>query len=101
MFKTIDANSDGYLSAAELRALIIGMQLEDIDTDINDAVAEVMEDFDTSHSSQLDVEEFVAGISRWLKQARRSAASGSVEKDLSIRLLNNFHQVCRFVEFPV
>ncbi|KAG7988256.1 hypothetical protein I3843_03G178300 [Carya illinoinensis] len=91
LFKTIDQNSDGNLSAAELRALVVGVELEELDTDIEGCVAQVMEDFDTSHNSQVDVEEFVRGISRWLKNARRSAASGKGQNEHSIGLLNNFH----------
>ncbi|KAF3965098.1 hypothetical protein CMV_010686 [Castanea mollissima] len=92
LFKTIDQNSDGKLSAAELRALVVGIQLEEIDLDIEDAVAQVMEDFDKSHDSQVDVDEFVTGISRWLNRARHFARSGKGQDDLSIRLLNKFQQ---------
>ncbi|KAM3697534.1 hypothetical protein ACJW30_06G120500 [Castanea mollissima] len=92
LFKTIDQNSDGKLSAAELRALVVGIQFEEIDLDIEDAVAQVMEDFDKSHDSQVDVDEFVTGISRWLNRARHFARSGKGQDDLSIRLLNKFQQ---------
>ncbi|KAL4620527.1 hypothetical protein ACB092_06G161300 [Castanea dentata] len=92
LFKTIDQNSDGKLSAAELRALVVGIQFEEIDLDIEDAVAQVMEDFDKSHDSQVDVDEFVTGISRWLNRARHFAKSGKGQDDLSIRLLNKFQQ---------
>lgn len=99
MFRTIDQNSDGKLSAAELRALVVGIQFEEIDLDIEDAVAQVMEDFDKSHDSQVDVDEFVTGISRWLNRARHFAKSGKGQDDLSIRLLSNFQQVCYFMQF--
>ncbi|KAL0002067.1 hypothetical protein SO802_015848 [Lithocarpus litseifolius] len=92
LFRTIDQNSDGNLSAAELRALVVGIQFEEIDLDIEDAVAQVMEDFDKSHDSQVDVDEFVTGISRWLNRARHIARSGKGQDDLSIRLLDNFQQ---------
>lgn len=99
MFRAIDQNSDGNLTAAELRALVVGIQFEEIDLDIEDAVAQVMDDFDKSHDSQVDVDEFVTGISRWLNRARHSARSGKGQDDLSIRLLNNFQQVCYFMQF--
>lgn len=73
------------------------MELEELDTDIEGCVAEVMEDFDTSHNSQIDAEEFVRGMSRWLKSARHSAASGKSQNEHSIRLLSNFHQVYNFL----
>jgi len=76
LFKTtIDQNSDGYLSEAELSALVIGI------TD------------DASRDGQVDVKEFVEGISRWLKKLRRSATSGDSQDDQSIRILDHFHQV--------
>ncbi|XP_062153212.1 sodium/calcium exchanger NCL-like [Alnus glutinosa] len=85
LFKTtIDQNSDGYLSEAELRALVIGIT--------DDAIAELMKDFDASRDGQVDVKEFVEGISRWLKKLRRSATSGDSQDDQSIRILDHFHQ---------
>jgi Ca2+-binding EF-hand superfamily protein len=86
LFKTtIDQNSDGYLSEAELSALVIGIT--------DDAIAELMKDFDASRDGQVDVKEFVEGISRWLKKLRRSATSGDSQDDQSIRILDHFHQV--------
>jgi len=80
LFKTIDQNSDGSLSEAELRALVIGINFEEIDAD-----------FDASRDTRVDMKEFVEGISRWLKKARHSAGDG--QDDQSIRFLNHFHQV--------
>ncbi|KAE8076021.1 hypothetical protein FH972_014696 [Carpinus fangiana] len=89
LFKTIDQNSDGHLSEAELRALVIGINFEELDPNTEDAIAKVMKDFDTSRDARVDVNEFVEGISRWLKQARRY---GDSQDDHSIRFLNQFHQ---------
>lgn len=97
LFKTIDQNSDGHLSEAELRALVIGINFEELDANTNDAIAKVMKDFDTSRDTRVDVNEFVEGISRWLKQARRSGTSGDSQDDQSIRFLNHFHQVYNFL----
>ncbi|XP_062153908.1 sodium/calcium exchanger NCL-like [Alnus glutinosa] len=90
LFKTIDQNSDGSLSEAELRALVIGINFEEIDADTDDAIAKLMKDFDASRDTRVDVNEFVEGISRWLKKARHSAGDG--QDDQSIRFLNHFHQ---------
>jgi Ca2+-binding EF-hand superfamily protein len=91
LFKTIDQNSDGSLSEAELRALVIGINFEEIDADTDDAIAKLMKDFDASRDTRVDMKEFVEGISRWLKKARHSAGDG--QDDQSIRFLNHFHQV--------
>ncbi|RID56702.1 hypothetical protein BRARA_F00130 [Brassica rapa] len=73
LFETIDANKDGHLSAAELKALIIGISFEDIDFDKDDAVGKVLQDFDKTLDEQVDQEEFVRGIKHWLIQAMGAA----------------------------
>lgn len=93
LFSTIDEDSDGRLSAKELRALIVGIQFEEIDMNINDAVAQVLKDMDKSEDSFIDVHEFVAGISRWLIKAKHSAKwrDGT---PMTPKILNDFDQVC-------
>lgn len=94
LFKKIDQNSDGNLSEAELRALVIGINFEELDANNDDAIAKLMKDFDKSRDERVDMKEFVEGISRWLKQARHSSSSGDGQNDQSIKFLNHFHQVC-------
>ena len=92
LFKKIDQNGDGLLSAAELRALIIGIQIfEEIDKD--DAVAKMMNDFDTSHDFRVDENEFVAGISRWLNEAKRSGDVSSDPGHKKMKFITDFHVV--------
>lgn len=69
---TIDEDKDGSLSAAELKALIVGINFEEIDFDEDDAVNKIMSDFDTSNNSKLELDEFINGISRWLRRATGS-----------------------------
>ncbi|KAK2665835.1 hypothetical protein Ddye_004409 [Dipteronia dyeriana] len=99
LFKTIDENSDGYVSATEIRALIIGFQLEDIDTNIDATVDRIVKDFDTSRDSCIDIQEFVTGMSRWLNKAKRASAmhgretrDGSSSTPRTPRLLSDFNQ---------
>ncbi|KAK3184036.1 hypothetical protein Dsin_031322 [Dipteronia sinensis] len=99
LFKTIDENSDGYVSATEIRALIIGFQFEDIDTNIDAAVERIVKDFDTSRDSCINIQEFVTGMSRWLNKAKRADAihrretrDGSSSTPCTPRLLNDFNQ---------
>ncbi|KAF9611350.1 hypothetical protein IFM89_030686 [Coptis chinensis] len=80
LFSTIDINSDGVLSASELRALIIGIRFEEIDLNKDDAVQKVLKDFDTSGDAHIDEQEFIDGIAKWLKEAKCSGNSnGSVD----------------------
>ncbi|KAF5728270.1 hypothetical protein HS088_TW21G00415 [Tripterygium wilfordii] len=90
LFLAIDANNDEQVSAAELKALIIGIRFEEIDFDKDDAVAKVMEDFDTSRNSEIDMEEFVRGITKWLNEAKRASAS-SAGPGSHLKFIDDFH----------
>lgn len=83
-------DSDGVISRAELAALIVGIQFEEIDLDRDDAVDKIMDDFDTSGNAIIEEEEFIQGITKWLKEARRTVpASGAYSK----KFLHDFHTV--------
>ncbi|KAL6999586.1 hypothetical protein U1Q18_000745 [Sarracenia purpurea var. burkii] len=75
LFRAIDGNSDGYISFDELKALIVGIRFDEINLDENDAANKVMTDFDTSSDQKIQLSEFIAGISKWLEEAKRSGAS--------------------------
>ncbi|CAK9176568.1 unnamed protein product [Ilex paraguariensis] len=90
LFNTIDENCDGYLSALELRALIIGIEFEDINLDHHDAVDKVMKEFDTSRDSQVDMNEFINGISKWLSEMK-SSANFHEDHRKEMKLISDFH----------
>ncbi|KDP31770.1 hypothetical protein JCGZ_12231 [Jatropha curcas] len=90
LFNTIDNNSDGYLTAAELRALILGIRFEELDIDIDDAVDQVLKDFDTSGDTRVDMDEFIHGISRWLDEANHSAKHFNNHRRGTSKLLTDF-----------
>ncbi|KAH0983239.1 hypothetical protein GBA52_010416 [Prunus armeniaca] len=90
LFKTLDQDSDGYLSTADLRSLIIGIQFDDIDINIDEAISQVMRDFDTSHDSKIDVDEFFKGISKWINKAKRVAMMERGKLPPSMKLLEDF-----------
>ncbi|KAF5200688.1 Calcium-binding ef-hand [Thalictrum thalictroides] len=90
LFKSIDVDSDGYLSLAELTALIIGIRFEEIDLNNDDAVRKLMYDFDTSGDSHLDETEFINGISKWLKEAKRLEKGESDAH--TMKCVDDFHQ---------
>ncbi|KAM3744550.1 hypothetical protein ACB098_06G060900 [Castanea mollissima] len=85
LFSAIDVNHDGQISASELRALIVGIEFEEIDLDLDDAVNIIMNNFDTSGDSNIEKHEFVNGISTWLK---KTAARNPVSET---KLLNDLH----------
>ncbi|KAL5565136.1 hypothetical protein UlMin_028300 [Ulmus minor] len=93
LFRIIDENDNGFLSTQELRAWIIGIRFGEIDFDKNDAVEKLMKDFDTiSNDLQLDQDEFIAGISRWLNEAKRSGDISADPGHKKMDFLNNFHE---------
>ncbi|RWW53751.1 hypothetical protein BHE74_00039729 [Ensete ventricosum] len=61
----------------------------EIDLDKDDAVDKVMNEFDTSRDDNIQEEEFIEGISKWINEADRSVAfSGSYSQRL-----HHFHMV--------
>ncbi|XP_057766434.1 sodium/calcium exchanger NCL-like [Salvia miltiorrhiza] len=89
LFKAIDENEDGYLSHKELRALIIGIQFDEINLDHNDAVEKVMKEFDTSRDSKVDLAEFIVGIGRWLEEAKLANHPNHAAD--SMKYIDDFH----------
>lgn len=92
LFHTIDENSDRQLSAGELKALLIGIRFEEIDLDKDDAVQKVMKDFDTSNDYTISEDEFVAGITKWLNEAKRAVGYSPVLDPKTFKLAHDFHQ---------
>lgn len=90
LFRKIDMDESGALSRAELHALIVGINFEEVEFDKQDAVVKIMDDFDTSHNDTVEEEEFVQGMKKWLNEAKRSMpASGA----FSNKFINDYHAV--------
>nr|GEX81471.1 sodium/calcium exchanger NCL-like [Tanacetum cinerariifolium] len=92
LFNSIDANKDGSLSLAELRALVVGMQLYEININEVDAVIKVMKDFDTSENNEVEFDEFVAGIGRWLDEAKGFKRTTSVAGPDSLKYVHDYYE---------
>ncbi|KAJ9163321.1 hypothetical protein P3X46_023000 [Hevea brasiliensis] len=93
-FYAIDENKDEKLSASELKALVLGIRLEDIDDlDRDDAVDKIMKGFDTSLDNSVDLDEFIHGISKWIEKAKRSVAAitDSGSRSQAFKFINDFH----------
>ena len=96
LFHKLDLDSNGSLSHAELRALIIGIQIDEIDLDTDDAVDKIMIEFDTSQNSSIEEDEFIVGLTKWIDEAKRSVAnSGAYSK----KFMHEFHMVSCFFHF--
>ncbi|XP_068652674.1 sodium/calcium exchanger NCL1-like [Aristolochia californica] len=75
LFDKIDSNSDCVISASELRAFLLGIQFVGIELDPENAVEEVIKEFDTSSDKVIDKTEFVEGISEWIVKANHAITS--------------------------
>ncbi|GFZ12413.1 sodium/calcium exchanger family protein / calcium-binding EF hand family protein [Actinidia rufa] len=91
LFNKIDGNGDRYISDTEMRALIVGIRFDEIHLDENEAMKKVMTEFDTSSDSRIDLPEFIAGITKWLEEAKRSGAASVEAGSTTIKHLDNFH----------
>ncbi|XP_076882533.1 sodium/calcium exchanger NCL-like [Bidens hawaiensis] len=88
LFNSVDVNGDGHLSVMELRALVVGMQLNDINLKEDDAIDKVMKEFDTSGDEEVDFQEFVTGIAKWLEEAKRTKISYNAGPDY----IHDYHE---------
>ncbi|CAD6240398.1 unnamed protein product [Miscanthus lutarioriparius] len=76
LFHKIDMDESRSLSRAELHALIVGINFDEVEFDRTDAVDKVMADFDTSRNDIVEEEEFVQGMKKWLNEAKRNMPVG-------------------------
>ena len=74
--------------------MILGINFDEIDLDKNEAVNKIMKDFDTSGDSKIESQEFVSGISRWLKKTMRAPARNPGS---DTKVFNDFHMVNCFL----
>ncbi|XP_050369513.1 sodium/calcium exchanger NCL2-like [Argentina anserina] len=91
VFTRIDQNHNTFISAYELRSLILGIQIGEVGLE-SDCVDKAMEDFDISGDSQISEQEFVNGISKWATssvnsqvQGHRRFSSSKSEKALEVK----------------
>lgn len=94
LFRHIDSDSDEMISRSELHAFILGIKFEEVDLDTADAVDKVMDEFDISRNNYIEEEEFIIGISKWLRKAMHAAAAS---RGYSNTFLDDFHLVICFI----
>ncbi|CAN1249040.1 Sodium/calcium exchanger NCL [Linum perenne] len=93
LFGTVDQDKDNYVSASELKALIIGITFEEVDFDRDDAVSKLMSDFDTSLDAKIDENEFIHGITKWLNEARGTGSGSPDAGPRTMKFINDFHDL--------
>ncbi|CAN6689717.1 unnamed protein product [Malus baccata var. baccata] len=87
LFHRVDKNHNTYISADELKALILGIQIQEIGLDDDDYAEEVMKQFDLSGDAQLTETEFVNGISKWINPDKTPAKNETSMEDQQIPLI--------------
>ncbi|KAK6230676.1 hypothetical protein QUC31_002194 [Theobroma cacao] len=86
LFEKIDSDGDNCISQHELKELISDVKFGQVPLDANEVVAKVIEELDTSGDRQIDQQEFVIGISKWLKTSEKEASPSSFESQDDIYL---------------
>ncbi|KAL2245464.1 UNVERIFIED_CONTAM: Sodium/calcium exchanger NCL2 [Sesamum indicum] len=69
LFKDIDHDKDDFVSHAELKDLMMDIKFGIIPNDIDAAASKMMEELDVSGDQLINEEEFVTGLSKWLKSS--------------------------------
>jgi Ca2+-binding EF-hand superfamily protein len=82
----MDQNNDNYISPKELRALILGIQIEGVNMD--DLEEKVMKEFDISGDSNVTETEFIYGISKWLSESQKSASDQDQDRPKFFRSIS-------------
>ncbi|KAK8973574.1 hypothetical protein V6N11_030764 [Hibiscus sabdariffa] len=77
LFETIDKDGDNCISQQELEELISDVKFGTVPLNPNEIVAKVIEELDTSGDCKIDQDEFINGISKWLKTSQKEATTPS------------------------
>ncbi|KAJ9562773.1 hypothetical protein OSB04_007933 [Centaurea solstitialis] len=92
LFESIDVDGDKHLSHSELRALVVGMRLYEINLKEDDAVDKVLRDFDKSENNLIDFEEFKVGISNWLTEAKGSKIDVHTAGPDTLKYIHDYYE---------
>lgn len=72
LYKGLDKNHDGKVTNAELKTLLLGIQLQADGELSDDLVERVMDQLDISGDESIQEDEFVRILTKWLYDARKS-----------------------------
>eukprot|EP01018_Ginkgo_biloba_P028066 Gb_22444 [translate_table: standard] len=88
IFNDLDEDKDGYLSKGELRGLIVGLELNEMDNQIWEAVDKVMSELDVETDNRLTKEEFKNGMCKWISVATSTVGHSDGN---SSKITSDFH----------
>lgn len=69
------------------------MRLYEINLSEDDAVDKVMKDFDTSKNNEIEFSEFVAGLSKWLLEAKGSKIDAHLAGPDTLKYIHDYYEV--------
>ncbi|KAI3786599.1 hypothetical protein L1987_40399 [Smallanthus sonchifolius] len=68
------------------------MRLYEINLNEDDAVDKVMKDFDESQNNEVDFDEFVAGIGKWLEEAKGSKIDAHIAGPDTLKYIHEYYE---------
>lgn len=72
LYKELDKNHDGKVTNAELKTLLLGIQVQADGEISQDLVDRIMDQLDVTGDDSIQEDEFVKVLTKWLKDARKS-----------------------------
>ncbi|KAI6687240.1 hypothetical protein NL676_024068 [Syzygium grande] len=70
LFEEIDQDGDDAISPSELKELLLEIKFKHVHVDKDKAVDEVIKEFDIDSDQRISKDEFVAGFTKWLEEAK-------------------------------
>ncbi|XP_018731636.2 sodium/calcium exchanger NCL [Eucalyptus grandis] len=70
LFEDIDHDGDDALSPSELKELLLEIKFKNVHVDKDEAVDEVIKEFDIDSDQRIGKDEFVDGFTKWLTKAK-------------------------------
>ncbi|KAM7492192.1 hypothetical protein LguiA_035113 [Lonicera macranthoides] len=96
LFTQVDVNNDKSLSPGELRAMITGINFQEIDFDADDSVGKIIDEFDGDKDSNVNFQEFIRGMSNWLNKTKPSVRKNYIHsKSMELKLSSDLHTLTK------
>nr|XP_043622267.1 sodium/calcium exchanger NCL2-like [Erigeron canadensis] len=89
IYEGLDKNNDGKVSNAELKNLILGIQLQEEGVISDTVVDKVFDQLDISGDEIIQESEFIRIMMKWLRDARRSTSQNNDYNPISFFLKRN------------
>ncbi|KAL8228714.1 hypothetical protein R6Q57_013614, partial [Mikania cordata] len=91
LYKELDKNHDGKVTSAELRTLLLGIQVQADGELSQDLVDRIVDQLDLSGDESIQEDEFVKVITNWLQEARKSLSKNDYNPLIYHIRLNLFY----------